>query len=101
MKTALLEVSESRKEIGQVLGLGDNLLSLDQMVMKWLRTSKPTLRKLVGAIATQKGGHNPNHAKRVARLFDKGKLFVLIIYLTLHTCMYTYVCVCGGECVLN
>ena len=76
VKTALLQVSERWKEIGLILGLGDNLLSLDQMIHKWLNRSTasdpPTLRKLVVAIATQKGGQNPTHAEIVARMFDKG-----------------------------
>ena len=73
VKTALLEVSERWKDIGQVLGLGDNLLSIDQMVIKWLSTSKASLLRLVGAIATEHGGKNPSHAERVAKAFDKGK----------------------------
>ena len=73
VKTALLEVSEKWKDIGQVLGLGGNLLNLDQMVMEWLNTSKASLLRLVGAIATEHGGQNPSHAERVAKAFDKGK----------------------------
>ena len=72
VKTALLEVSERWKDIGQVLGLGDNLLSLDQMVIEWLNTSKASLLRLVGAITTEHGGQNPSHAERVAKAFDKG-----------------------------
>ena len=73
VETALLEVSERWKDIGQVLGLGDNLLSLDEMVIEWLNTSKASLLRLVGAIATENGGKNPSHAERVAKAFDKGK----------------------------
>ena len=74
------EVSARWKEIGLILGVGDDLSSLDQMITKWLSGSKtsgpPTLRRLVGAIATEKGGNNPDHAKTVIRMFNKGNLII-------------------------
>ena len=86
VKTALLEVSARWKEVGRILSLGDDLSSLDQMITKWLNKSTakdpPTLRRLVGAIATQQGGRNPTHAERVARMFEKGVYTCLIMALS-------------------
>ena len=82
MKMSLLEpeVSARWKEIGLILGVGDDLSSLDQMITKWLSGSAtsgpPTLRRLVGAIAIEKGGNNPDHAKTVIRMFYKGNLII-------------------------
>ena len=123
MRSALKCVAHRWDAVGSVLGLESDDLKvierqnhnnvdacLNQMIAKWFAQSKsidpPTLRKVVGAIATTAGGRNPAHAEEVAEKYagEYADPQSLVLYFTMcsssviHDCIITaikpYTCMC-------